>query len=280
MPAERVAMRHAREIIRLKFSARVPTREIARRLGLAASTVRETLKRFENAGLSWPLPSDMSDGGLEGALYANRRSKRGHRLHCEPDWPTIHRELKRKHVTLLIVWDEYVAENPCGYSYSRFCELYRALIEAVADDAADACGRRTLVRRSIIAVEIRERAHVYPSPRRCGGPPGAPGRRHPQNHPGVFEIGRGADESERLLRPPPQRADKAFAEDDGELRFGLDPFARRALPVGGGVVQNEIWQASSRRRHSGNGRGRARPAATWRSRPQWRWSCRIRQETR
>ncbi len=37
----------------------------------------------------------------------------------------VHRELKRKHVTLLIVWDEYVSANPGGYSYSRFCELYR-----------------------------------------------------------------------------------------------------------------------------------------------------------
>src|SRR5258708_8363134 len=43
MPAERVAMRHVREIIRLKFSAGISTREIARRLGIAASTVRETL---------------------------------------------------------------------------------------------------------------------------------------------------------------------------------------------------------------------------------------------
>jgi hypothetical protein len=38
MPAEGVAMRQAREIIHLKFSACVPTREIARRLGIAAST--------------------------------------------------------------------------------------------------------------------------------------------------------------------------------------------------------------------------------------------------
>jgi transposase len=125
MPAERVAMRQAREIIRLKFSADVATREIARRLGLAPSTVRETLKRIESAGLVWPLPNEMSDGALETALYANRRSKRGYRLHCEPDWPAVHRELKRKHVTLLIVWDEYIAGNPGGYSYSRFCELYR-----------------------------------------------------------------------------------------------------------------------------------------------------------
>ena len=125
MPAERVAMRQAREIIRLKFSAFVATREIARRLGLAPSTVRETLKRVDSAGLTWPLPEGLNDGELEAALYANRRSRRGHRRLPEPDWPAIHRELKRKHVTLLIVWDEYIAENPSGYSYSRFCELYR-----------------------------------------------------------------------------------------------------------------------------------------------------------
>jgi transposase len=118
-------MRQVREIIRLKFSAGISTREIARRLGIAASTVRGTLRRFEGAGLGWPLPDGMSDGDLEAALYAHHGTKRGHRRHAEPDWPTVHRELKRKHVTLMIVWDEYIAANPGGYSYSRFCELYR-----------------------------------------------------------------------------------------------------------------------------------------------------------
>jgi len=37
----------------------------------------------------------------------------------------IHRELKRKHVTLTILWEEYIAAHPDGYRYSRFCELYR-----------------------------------------------------------------------------------------------------------------------------------------------------------
>src|SRR5450631_110712 len=125
MPAERIAMRQVREIIRLKFSARMPAREIARRLGIAASTVRGTLRRFESAGLNWPLPDDMTDGKLEPALYTNRGTKQGHRRHTEPDWPAVHRELKRKHVTLLIVWDEYIAENPNGYSYSRFLRRRR-----------------------------------------------------------------------------------------------------------------------------------------------------------
>ena len=119
MPAERIGMRDAREIIRLKFSC-VSTHEIARRLGMARSTVRETLKRAETAGLTWPLPEDMNDAALEAALYASRRSKRGHRRIEEPDWAGVHRELKRKHVTLLILWDEYVAAYPGGYSYSRY----------------------------------------------------------------------------------------------------------------------------------------------------------------
>src|ERR1700722_15789348 len=125
VPAERITMRHAREIIRLKSSC-VSAHEIARRLGMARSTVREALKRADGARLSWPLPDDMTDGALEAALYASRRSKRGHRRIEEPDWASVHRELKRKHVTLLILWDEYIADNPGGYSYSRFCELCRA----------------------------------------------------------------------------------------------------------------------------------------------------------
>jgi Mn-dependent DtxR family transcriptional regulator len=47
MPAERTTMRHVREVLRLKF---VPTGEIARRIGVAASTVRATIKRFQAAG--------------------------------------------------------------------------------------------------------------------------------------------------------------------------------------------------------------------------------------
>ena len=100
-----------REIIRLKFAAGLGPREIGRRIGVAASTVRETLKRFESAALSWPLPDGLTDGQLEAALYTNRGTKQGHRRHAEPDWTSVHRELKRKHVTLAILWDEYIAQS-------------------------------------------------------------------------------------------------------------------------------------------------------------------------
>jgi len=125
MPAERVVMRQVREILRLKFGSGTSGREIALRLGIAASTVRETLKRFAASGLTWPLAAEVSEEALEERLYGKAGTKQGHRRHAEPDWAGIHRELKRKHVTLSILWDEYIERHPDGYRYSRFCELYR-----------------------------------------------------------------------------------------------------------------------------------------------------------
>jgi transposase len=126
MPAERTTMREVREVLRLKFVGGVPTREIARRIGVAASTVRAMLRRFDAAGLNWPLPEEMTDAVLEARLFANAGTKQGHRRHDEPDWAAIQRELKRKYVTLQILWDEYIEREPQGYRYSRFCELYRS----------------------------------------------------------------------------------------------------------------------------------------------------------
>ncbi len=118
-------MRQVREVLRLR-TAGVGLNEIARRVGVAPSTVRLSLKRLASAGLSWPLPAEMTDGALETALFAAAGTKQGHRRHAEPDWAEIYRELKRKHVTLTMLWDEYIERCPEGYRYSRFCELYRS----------------------------------------------------------------------------------------------------------------------------------------------------------
>src|SRR5258708_26104196 len=79
MPAERTIMRQVREVLRLKFVGGGPIREIARRIGVAASTVRATIRRFQAAGLSWPLPEEMTDAVLEAKLFADAGTKQGHR---------------------------------------------------------------------------------------------------------------------------------------------------------------------------------------------------------
>jgi IS30 family transposase len=84
MPAERIAMRHVRDVLRLR-TAGVSGNEIARRVGVAPSTVRLTLQRLAAAGLSWPLPAERTDAALEGQLFTAVGKKQGRRRLAEPD---------------------------------------------------------------------------------------------------------------------------------------------------------------------------------------------------
>ncbi|MGO4567343.1 hypothetical protein AB4Z52_20260 [Rhizobium sp. 2YAF20] len=54
MPAERLKMWRVREILRYRFEDGLGHGSIALHVGAAPSTVRETLRRVEIAGLSWP----------------------------------------------------------------------------------------------------------------------------------------------------------------------------------------------------------------------------------
>jgi hypothetical protein len=64
MPMGRLAMRHVRDVMRLR-AAGLSIREIGRRVGAVPSTVRLTIPRFEAAGPSWPLADDITDAVLE-----------------------------------------------------------------------------------------------------------------------------------------------------------------------------------------------------------------------
>jgi transposase len=120
----RLPMRKIGEALRLK-AAGLSTRKIAASLGVGQSTVSEYLTRAERGGLSWPLPDGASEAELERRLFQPQGGETRRGL-AQPDWPQVHRELRRKGVTLALVWEEYRAVHPDdGYGYSRFCELYR-----------------------------------------------------------------------------------------------------------------------------------------------------------
>jgi transposase len=123
MPAERVPMRCVREILRLKAEG-LSDRAIARSTRLARSTVGDYASRAAAAGLSWPLPEGLTETALEALLFVRGGSAAGARRKPEPDWVSLHRELRRPGVTLMLLWQEYRASAPEGYGYSRFCELY------------------------------------------------------------------------------------------------------------------------------------------------------------
>jgi len=90
-------MRKIREALRLHASG-LSTRKIATSLGVGQSTASEDLKRIERAALTWPLSAEMTDAELEALLF-HPVGGASRLVEAQPDWPEIHRELKRPGVT-------------------------------------------------------------------------------------------------------------------------------------------------------------------------------------
>jgi transposase len=55
----------------------------------------------------------------------------GQRDRPEPDWAAVNRELKRKHVTLQVLWDEYIEVQPDGYRYSGSANCIAPVVSRV-----------------------------------------------------------------------------------------------------------------------------------------------------
>ena len=116
----RLEMLKAREILRLKFEVGLSVREIGQACNCGKSTVSELLTRAQKAEITWPI--ELNDKQLMSALYPPTESRTSL---PEPDMEYIFQEMKKKHVTLLLLWEEYKEEHPDGIMYTQFCERYR-----------------------------------------------------------------------------------------------------------------------------------------------------------
>jgi len=125
MSAKRLSMRKVKEVLRLKWECGLSNRQIAKSCSIGRATVAEYLRRARDAGFCWPLPDGLDEAELDRRLFPPPPSvPPGSRP--EPDWSQVHRELKRKGVTLFLLWQEYKEAHPAGYQYSWFCQHYQA----------------------------------------------------------------------------------------------------------------------------------------------------------
>jgi transposase len=124
MPADRLAMRQIKDILRLKHDAGLSLREIARSLNLSVGVVSKYLQLAAAAGIGWPPPAELDEDALARKLQPPPPAN----LFTTPlpDFAELHQELRRKGVTLQLLWEEYAQANPAAhYSYTHFCLLYR-----------------------------------------------------------------------------------------------------------------------------------------------------------
>lgn len=131
MTAERLTMRKIREIARLHFSLGQSGRAIARACNVSPATVQDYLGRLKVAQLGWPLPPELdSDIALERALF--RDTVAAVRTRPLPDFALVCTELRRKHVTKALLWQEYREQHADGVGYSQFCEHYARWLQGVS----------------------------------------------------------------------------------------------------------------------------------------------------
>lgn len=126
MSRNHISMRKTREILRLRFECKFSHEIIAKSIGIGSTTVGECLNRAKKANVMWPLSEELTDEQLENLLYpSGKKINGGDERKGSVDWAYIHKELKRKHVTLMLLWNEYKQSHPEGLGYSQFCYRYR-----------------------------------------------------------------------------------------------------------------------------------------------------------
>jgi transposase len=130
MPAKRSAMRKIKEVLRLKFEARLSHERIAAATGVSKGAVSNYVQRALQKSLGWPLPENLDEAALERLLFPQVLQRE---QYTHADYAYVHQELKRKGVTLQLLWEEYhAAHGERAYQYSQFCWHYQSFRDSLA----------------------------------------------------------------------------------------------------------------------------------------------------
>lgn len=122
-------MRKIKEIFRQHHNKR-SYRDIASSLNVGISTISEYLSRAKKIGLEWPFPEDLSEEELYNKLFNPVDKKLVQRP--LPEWEDVHRELRKKGMTLQLLWREYKDIHPNGLGYTQFCSHYRRYVKKIS----------------------------------------------------------------------------------------------------------------------------------------------------
>ena len=117
-------MRKIKECLRLKLECGLSNELVARAMGLSKGVVSKYVSRACAQGLDWPVLSALDESQISARLCVPVPVVRGERVPI--DLPIVHRELRRKGVTLQLLWQEYLEANAdrTTYRYTQFCQHY------------------------------------------------------------------------------------------------------------------------------------------------------------
>jgi transposase len=116
-------MRKIKEILRLKLDARLSHEQIAAALGISKGVVTKYVGLASAAGLTLSQVQEADETQLQQRLAGPGKNPRNH---VQPDFGRVHQELRRKGMTLALLWEEYCADHADQqtYAYSQYCDKY------------------------------------------------------------------------------------------------------------------------------------------------------------
>jgi len=120
-------MKKIKEIIRLGTSTELSIRQISRALKTSRPVVTKYLKVFETSGLTYNEIKDFNDDEVYELFFNNPGKSINNKdryAYLTTQFEYILKESKRPHVTLQKLWEEYIEENPDGYSRTQFFEHF------------------------------------------------------------------------------------------------------------------------------------------------------------
>lgn len=120
----RISMRKIHEVCRLRLKMGLGINQIAGACNMSTSTASTYVSKIEESKLSYEELTALDEGAVYKLLFpaATETPVSDKEM---PDFEYLIKELKRKGVTLQLLYEEYREDNPCGYSRSQFYEKYR-----------------------------------------------------------------------------------------------------------------------------------------------------------
>ena len=119
----RTHVRKIKEILRLHFEHRQGRRSIARACQISPTTVSDYIAKAEQLGLDAQGIGTLTDEALHRLFFPETPPVSPKKATL--DFPALQKELRKKAVTLQLLWEEYRSVHPEGYGRSQFFQQYR-----------------------------------------------------------------------------------------------------------------------------------------------------------
>lgn len=123
-------MRKIKDVLRLKLEAHLSHERIAAALSISKGVVAKYVALASAAKLDWSQIQLLNEAALHSRLAGTPQRAS---TFVRPDFARLHQELRRKGMTLMLLWQEHVSQHPgeTTHSYSQFCENYRRFAKSL-----------------------------------------------------------------------------------------------------------------------------------------------------